>query len=184
MAGSIQLFQSVRKCYRTLGIHPDPQSYLFNYRNLFAILCYSLSGISTLSFLLCKANTVPEYGFCIYAFTSQLCILYTLFIQMWQMPNILKLIASFEEFIGSSEYIHWDSTLNNIFLNCIFLTGEHTKAIYHILNVKVEKMCTLIYIVFVDGSLVGLLLPAVLKTFVNYLLGLNEKSFILPTPLM
>lgn len=104
MAGSIQLFQSVQKYYQTLGIHPDRQSNLFNYRNSFAILCYFLNGISALAFFLCKASTVSEYGGAIYSFISQLCILYTLFVQIWQMPNILKLIAAFEEFISQSQY--------------------------------------------------------------------------------
>lgn len=106
MAGSVQLFQSVQKYYCTLGIHRDSQSNLFNYRNVFAILSYALNGISALAFLLCKARTVSEYGGAIYSFISQSCILYTLFVQMRQMPNILKLIANFEKFIGKSEYIH------------------------------------------------------------------------------
>lgn len=66
----------------------------------------------------------------------------------------------------------------------IFSVGDHTKAIYDILNVKIEKMCSVMYFVFVDGSLVGLLLPAFLKTIVNFLHGLKEKSFILPIPVM
>lgn len=106
MAGSIQLFQPLQKYYQTLGIYPDRQSSLFNYKNLFAILCISLNGISALAFFLCKANTISEYGCAMYSFISQSCILYTLFIQLWQIPNILKLIASFQEFIGQSKYIH------------------------------------------------------------------------------
>lgn len=109
MAGSIQLFQSIQKFYRTLGIYPDPQSNLFNYRNLFAIFCYLLNGISALAYFLLEANTISEYGATFFTFISEVYILYFLFVQMWQMPNILKLIASFEKFIEESKraLVHW-----------------------------------------------------------------------------
>lgn len=112
MAGSIQLFQSVKKYSQTLGIYPDSQLNLFNFRNLFAIFCFFVNCISALAFFLFKANTILEYGVAFYSVISQLYIFYILFVQMWQMSNILKLIARFEKFIEKSKYSQEHCTQN------------------------------------------------------------------------
>lgn len=66
-----------------------------------------------------------------------------------------------------------------------FQTGVQAKNIYSKLNVKIEKMCDLIYLVLVDATLVGYILPALLITLVNCLIyGLKEKSYILPCQAM
>lgn len=101
---------------------------------------------------------------------------------MTTQNKFIKIIIFAIRFLLSAIVLQKNS-LNNIFLD-FFSIGHRTKPIYHILNVKIEKMCDLIHLVFVDGSLVGLLLPAFLTTVVNFSHGLKEKSFILPIPVM
>lgn len=105
MAGSIELFKSTKLYYQTLGILPEHQSNIFNFRNLFVIFCYFINGISSLVFFLLEAHTISEFGITFYAFVSELSILYFLLVQMWQMPNILALIASFDQFIAERKHL-------------------------------------------------------------------------------
>lgn len=120
MAYTIQLFQPVQKYYQTLGIESHQNS-LFNFRNLFAIFCFLMCFTSTLAFFLFKANTILEYGATFYAFISETYILYFLFVQMWQMANISKLIASFENLIKESKHNTTNSRhkISNNILFCV-----------------------------------------------------------------
>lgn len=62
-----------------------------------------------------------------------------------------------------------------------FMTGAHSKSIYGKLNEEIEKMCDFIYIGLVDVSLVGLILPSLLTTLINYYVyDLNTESYTLP----
>lgn len=61
------------------------------------------------------------------------------------------------------------------------MTGAHSKSIYGKLNEEIEKMCDFIYIGLVDVSLVGLILPSLLTTLINYYVyDLNTESYTLP----
>lgn len=107
MSGSIQLFQSVQEYYQTLGILPNSQSnrkFSVTFPKLIPIFFLSMSCISSSAFLLFEAKTTSEYGGAFYAFISELCILYIFFVQVWQMPNTLQLVANFEKFIEKSKY--------------------------------------------------------------------------------
>lgn len=53
------------------------------------------------------------------------------------------------------------------------------------LNEKIERMSKVVYSIFVEASVVGLLLPPLLITLVNYFIyDLKSESFALPTPVM
>lgn len=53
------------------------------------------------------------------------------------------------------------------------------------LNEKIERMSKLVYSIFVEASLVGLVIPPLLITLVNYFVyDLSEESYFLPTPVM
>lgn len=194
MASSIR--QTVQKYYQILGILPDSRSkrnFSINFLNLIPINVFLTGCTSAFAFLLLEANTILEFGGAFFVFISQLCSLYILFIQMWKMPNTLKLITNFEKFIEKSRY-HAAYNTQNIFFKLMnnfqqysmksVLTGP-LHSIYDELNVKIEKMCNLTYIVFVYGSLLGFLLPALFATLVNYFVfDLKKDSYILPVPAM
>lgn len=77
------------------------------------------------------------------------------------------------------------NTLQIIFNVVICLAGVGAKGIYDELNMKIERMCNWVHLVFVDASLAGFLLPAVILTNVNYFIhDMEEESFTLPTPVM
>lgn len=53
------------------------------------------------------------------------------------------------------------------------------------MNEKVERISRLVYTIFVEASMAGLLIPPLLITLVNYFVyDLNEESYFLPTPVM
>lgn len=108
MTASIQLFRSVHNYCQILGVTPKSQSnrkISINFRNLIPIFLFLTGCISSCAYFLFEADTILKKGNAFYAFISSLCILYILFVQIWQMPNTLKLIANFEEFIEKSKYL-------------------------------------------------------------------------------
>lgn len=56
---------------------------------------------------------------------------------------------------------------------------------YMELTEKIERMSKLVYTIFVEASLAGLITPPMLITLVNYFIyDLNDESYHLPTPVM
>lgn len=64
-------------------------------------------------------------------------------------------------------------------------SGVHSRTMYMELTEKIERMSKLVYSIFVEASLVGLVIPPLLITLVNYFVyDLSEESYFLPTPVM
>lgn len=56
---------------------------------------------------------------------------------------------------------------------------------YNEINEKIERTSKLVYTIFVEASIVGLIVPPIIITLVNYFIyDLKEQSYFLPTPVM
>lgn len=106
IAGAMELFQSVRRYWHTMGIYSVElsQSSITNWKALFFAVSIMLLLISSTSFFLLKSTSVYEYGYSLYASSSEFNILIDFSITVWQMPNTLKFIANCENFIEKSKY--------------------------------------------------------------------------------
>lgn len=98
---TIKLFLFVQNVIRMLGIYPplEDGKVPFNSRNLFVLFCYAQLWIPVALYFVLKANTMQEYGATVFIILTFFYIALDVLILMWQMYNILNLIASFEEFI-------------------------------------------------------------------------------------
>lgn len=105
MAIPIQLFQSLRKFIRMLGIHPSQpnQRYSFSLKSVAIFMTLILLFASSTAYFLFKAETIPEYAQCFYMSATALCITINFLTLCLEMRNILKLIEKYEEFIQKGE---------------------------------------------------------------------------------
>lgn len=104
----MKLFQSVQRFWQIMGInspHPN-QIHLFNAKSLFFILSLIMVCISTVAFLVLRAEAMLEYGICVYGSLSDLTLLADILITIWQIPNIFQMIEMCEQFIELSKYCH------------------------------------------------------------------------------
>lgn len=112
---AMDLFQSIRKFWQTMGIKPsDPnQVHPFNARNLFFISSLIMICISTTAFLIFRAETLLEYGSCLYWSLSEHVMLVNILIDIWRIPIIFKMIEACERFIEMSKltFFQWRNLL-------------------------------------------------------------------------
>lgn len=105
---AMALFQSVQKCYQTLGIYARLQSNRnapkLNWKNLFFLTCYSMMFISSVAYILFEAKMIGEIADSIFmCLTSLTCAVYFVS-SIYKIPKILDLIGEFEKFIEKSEF--------------------------------------------------------------------------------
>lgn len=68
---------------------------------------------------------------------------------------------------------------------CVILIGIHSRIMYNEMNEKIERISKLVYSIFVEASIAGLVVPPLLITLVNYFIyDLKEDSYFLPTPVL
>lgn len=105
MAASIKLFQFAQELFQMLGIRLPKQNEILSFRsrNIFFLFCYTQLSISMAAFFLFEANTMLEYGSSFFMSLTQFCIAMDYLVLMWRFPNILELIADFEDFIEKSK---------------------------------------------------------------------------------
>lgn len=105
MAGSIQLFKSVRKYFQLLGIDQSQPNgtYSLNWRIALALFWYIQHLITVLAFFISEASSVLEYGTSFYGFISMVYCVYYFLILIWQRPRIFQLIENFQQFIEQSK---------------------------------------------------------------------------------
>lgn len=186
MASSIQLFKSVRKYFRQLGIDPPQPSETtsINWRILSALFWFVQHFIAASAFLILEARTVIEFGTSFFGFIMVFyCVAYFLTL-ISQRHRIFKLIDNFELFIGQSKCFKIKCWIWNEFSPVLNITlGENSKIMYNECNENVERMCNRIYFVVVKMSFVGIILFPLVATVVSYFAGdLKEESYALPTP--
>lgn len=101
----MKLFQFVKNCYETVGIYEAPQSNRRKIilRKYFFVLSMTLMFTSNIGYFFCNANTISEYGNSFFIANAELLTLIVYLIGAWQIPNIIKLITSYEKFIEQSK---------------------------------------------------------------------------------
>lgn len=105
MSSSVKLFQFLQGSYRRIGFHPSKSDRIpFNWKNVFIFLPILQLFISTSAFFLFKADSVFEFGTGFYAAITSLFTLIVFLIELWKIPDILKLIGNLENFIEKSEF--------------------------------------------------------------------------------
>lgn len=105
MTGSIKFFQTVKKSYKILGIHPPQENgkFPFNPKSLFFLFCYAQFCTGMAAFFVIEAKSIYEYGNSFYMFFTQFFVMLDFFVLMWRIPTISELIAELEEFIEKSK---------------------------------------------------------------------------------
>lgn len=106
MTGAIKLFKFLQGCYCLVGIDsppPNRQSGSLNFKNLIVILFFVQYLAASFAFFLFKANSAYEYGYSFFNALTELTMLVYYPNIILKMPDILKLIERYEEFIEKSE---------------------------------------------------------------------------------
>lgn len=118
MSDTIKLFQSTRKYYQALGLHPSTsvENSTFNWRsfNIFFILIFIFYATAT--YFLFETNINKDYVETLQSFyfsSSSFNFLISFMVNFWKMPNIYALMERFEETVQKSELKF-----------CLFLTFE------------------------------------------------------------
>lgn len=105
MAGSVKLFETVRKCYDTMGIYSFKANQIesFNSKTFIFSLSNTLFFVSSLAYVLFRANTTQGLGISVFNATSIVAVSTATLIIIWRLPHILKLIGMCDSFIEKSK---------------------------------------------------------------------------------
>lgn len=101
----MQLFQSVRRYFKAIGIidsrqHPNSK---WNWKYLLFFIALSQLVISSAGFLIFKAGAAAEYGYAFCQLLNGCAAIAVLTILIWKSENTFKLLEEFEKFIDKSE---------------------------------------------------------------------------------
>lgn len=193
MAGpdTIKLFQSIQKFYHTIGFKHSSKSHSScNCRNLFALFAITQLFITSTAFFLLEANSLQEYSTSFYGSITELDCLVYFATNFFKLRNILKLIENYDKFIEKSKKKQKKaSSKNSNFTSLQFaFVGWHnleSRRMYIELNDKIERIFKLLHFLFVEMSIIGVVLPAAVITIINfYVYNLGDESFFLPCPAM
>lgn len=104
MAETIHFFTFIRNFFHRLGIHPPEQynNHLYNWRNLFILLCLTTFFILSTAFLILKSGTAEEFVSSFYVSNADL--LYLIFWTMIinRMGDLFILMEKIDEFVAKS----------------------------------------------------------------------------------
>lgn len=107
----IKLFLTVKKFYEIIGIClPRSESNrkwsMFNIKNVSILIFLIQMFLASTAFVLFQAKTVFEYGFPTYVSMTLTSSVIYLFIQLWKIEDILRLMKTCDEFIEKSNCPH------------------------------------------------------------------------------
>lgn len=107
MAGSIKLFETVRKCYHMMGIYSIQSNQIqsFNLKTFIFSLSNTCFFLSSAGYVLFRANTLQEYGISIFIVTTIFILSVNSLIIVWRLKHILKFIDMCDSFIEKSKFI-------------------------------------------------------------------------------
>lgn len=104
MAGSIKLFQFLKKTNTLLGISESQSERKQWSRKTIFLICYTPCAVSAFGYVVFDAKSMFEYalGFYMSISAANTISIYLLF--RWQSENMLESIANCEKFIAKSKY--------------------------------------------------------------------------------
>lgn len=197
MTGRIDLFHNVQIFFKTMGFNNNPsQSYhqknFPSAKSWFLLIASVQLFLSSLAFFLFEARTTDEYGISFFMSITILSVTINILTVAWKIDKILKLIAKNEEFLEKSPFSLFESVEieYSLCLNtCIFQIGlkysPTSSAIYISLNEKIKYTCELLHFVMVKSAYIGIILPQLFITAMNYIIyDLKDESYYLTYPMM
>lgn len=103
MAGSVQLFLTIRRFYYMLGIDLSQvnQKWGLNWRNVVFLYTITQMFVSTAAYCIYEANTLYEYGCCTYICVTEVAVFITYLLQKLKMVKRYEWIAKFEGLIDT-----------------------------------------------------------------------------------
>lgn len=109
MAGSVKLFQTIQKCYHTMGIH-SPQPSQSNQKLQFIKMSLFISYITIffmfhVSFIVFEATSLVQFESSLCDSSTELGILIIYLLTNWRIAHILRFIEMCERFIEKSKSI-------------------------------------------------------------------------------
>lgn len=105
MAEPVQLFKTVCKLFEMVGIYP-PQSNRskpFNVQNLLVFTFSIAMGIASFTFLILKADNVPDFGASFYAAITEFSITLGFLTFVFKMPIIFEIINRIDRIMAKSK---------------------------------------------------------------------------------
>lgn len=111
MAGAINLFQFLRKFYKTFGFYP-PQSpnhnLPFNAKNLFLLVSLIQFMAASIAFFLFALASINERADCFYICSACAIDIIHVLTHVHRIGQILQLIDDYEKFIDESKCKSWE----------------------------------------------------------------------------
>lgn len=189
----MKFFQRAQTLCQAMGIvitHSN-QDYSINLKALVTILPTIIFFMCSLSFLLLEATSIENYDDSFFMTSSSVASMAVLFVVILKMPNLLKMIAHFEEKIELSKWIanfgilefvsyfrHWKKSV-------LELSDDLAKTKFSKLNDRIELLSELYYFFLVKLSIPAVLLPSFLITIINCSIrDLGDESYVLPFPIV
>lgn len=96
----MELFRTIRNFYFWIGINLSQSNQIIK---IFTFSSLTIAFILIADFFLFEAKSVVEYGLSFYILSTVLFVLLNLLLTVLEMPNTLKLIERFEQFIEMSK---------------------------------------------------------------------------------
>lgn len=174
-----------------MGIYPTSKSNpncSINWRNLSMLISFIQMLIFSLAYLVFKAETIIDAGTSFYATnTVSTCSIF-LYVNFHKMPRILKLIATFKEFIensrflSASKYMRISSCFSHLFTGAEY---SDTSTNYNELNENFEKISNVYHFLVAKCTFIAIFSATLSVTAINYFVhDLHDESYYLPFPVM
>lgn len=193
---TIKLFQSTRKYYQMLGVHPSTsptnQKLQFNWRALLVFSIILLDFSITSLYFLFKTNIRIDYAETLQSFyfsSTEFNFLLGFVVNFWKMSNIFMLIEGLEKTIYESKFIQNEKQKGRGKSIKSFLSlgslNPVSKAQYVHLSDRIERMSIFFHFILTKLTLMGVVIPSGIITINNYYIkDLGEESFFLPVSVM
>lgn len=186
-----------------MGFYAPPQPNQMcelNCKNLFYILTQIVMLVPIAGFFIFKAESAYEYSTTAYMALTLASVILQLIIFLYKTESFRNLIGNYEQFIEKRER-HFDIFLGrkemrlqnfHNFPFYIFSTKKQgmeyrpkSVAMYMELNANIELVYKWIHFVLAEVDVVGITLPLLLLSNINYFIfDLGSESFVLPWPML
>lgn len=152
----MKLFVLLRRYYELLGICPVQNS--FNLRNCLTLLFVVHFSITSAVYLIVEAKTIQECMDSFYTFATATANVFDMYLIIRNTVKNFQLIDNLEQAIQR----------------------RNLQTIYNKLNEKIEKFCKNLHFIYVQCTLIGIMMPNFVTTFFNYFFTTDGDAFRLP----
>lgn len=160
---TITFFQTLQKYYHFVGIIPlrSSQKCPLNSRIVAIFIVLTLQMMSTGAYVFFKAQSPIEKSDTFYFFSTFVGIECAYLVSVWKCADIFAFIENV-----------------NVYIHSIVLDDLALKAIYDVIDAKIERMSKIIKFLLVDVAQIGCIFPPAIVTAINYLVyDMGEESY-------